>query len=156
MFRPFHITWPFTMVMACYMTEGSHDRSWRRIAGISWPQSWAPGSENIQMGNTPTQPLQNTPHRYTLDDTKILMREEKWFPRKIREAFQIHKRSPALNQRLPFQLVYSIELIFFFTFYWLNILLNVFWFLKETYTSMIPELTRKALRPPIVAYLGAH
>ena len=40
----------------------------------------------------------STGHRYTLDDTKILVREEKWFPRKIREALHIHKRSPALNR----------------------------------------------------------
>ena len=38
-----------------------------------------------------------TGHRYTMDDTKILVREGKWFPRKIREALHTHKRSPALN-----------------------------------------------------------
>ena len=39
-----------------------------------------------------------TSHQYTLDDTKILVREDKWFPRKIREALHIHKRYPALNR----------------------------------------------------------
>ena len=34
---------------------------------------------------------------YTMDDTKILVREAKWFPRKIRETLHIHKRAPALN-----------------------------------------------------------
>ena len=42
--------------------------------------------------------ISSTCHRYTLDDTNILVREEKWFPGKIREAPQIHKRSPALNR----------------------------------------------------------
>ena len=36
-------------------------------------------------------------HHYTLDDTKMLVRE-KWFPQKIREVLHIHKRSPALNK----------------------------------------------------------
>ena len=40
----------------------------------------------------------STGHRYTLDDTKILVREDNWFPRKIQEALHIHKRSPELNQ----------------------------------------------------------
>ena len=39
----------------------------------------------------------STHHHYTLDDTKILVKEDKWFPRKIWEALHIHKRSPALN-----------------------------------------------------------
>ena len=37
-------------------------------------------------------------HRYTLDDTKILVREDNWFLRKIRKALHIHKRSPALSR----------------------------------------------------------
>ena len=40
----------------------------------------------------------STSHRYTLDDTKILVREEKWFMRKIWEALHSHKRSLALNR----------------------------------------------------------
>ena len=40
----------------------------------------------------------STGHHYTLDDTKILVREEKWFPWKIRDTIHIYKRSPALNQ----------------------------------------------------------
>ena len=38
----------------------------------------------------------STSHWYTMDDTKILVREDKWFLRKIREALHIHKRSPTL------------------------------------------------------------
>ena len=37
-------------------------------------------------------------HHYTLDDTKMLVKDDKWFMRKIREALYIHKRSPVLNQ----------------------------------------------------------
>ena len=32
----------------------------------------------------------STSNRCTLDDTKILVREEKWFPQKIWEAIHIH------------------------------------------------------------------
>ena len=39
----------------------------------------------------------STGHRYILHDTKVRVKEHKWFPRKIREALHIHKRSPALN-----------------------------------------------------------
>ena len=39
----------------------------------------------------------STGNHYTLDDTNILVKEDKWFPRKIRETLHIHKRSPALN-----------------------------------------------------------
>ena len=53
-------------------------------------------------GNHPTSAIEehtsSTGHHYTLDDTKILVKEDKWFPRKIREGLHIHKRSPALNR----------------------------------------------------------
>ena len=44
-----------------------------------------------------TEHTSTTGHCYTMDDTKILVQEDQWFPIKIREALQIHKRSPALN-----------------------------------------------------------
>ena len=34
---------------------------------------------------------------HTLEDVKVLDKQEKWFPRKIREAINIHKRKPVLN-----------------------------------------------------------
>ena len=37
-------------------------------------------------------------HHYTLDDTNILVKEDKWFLRKFWEALHIHKRSPALKR----------------------------------------------------------
>ena len=40
----------------------------------------------------------STGHRYTLDNTKILIRDKKWLPRKIKEALHIHTRYPALNR----------------------------------------------------------
>ena len=40
----------------------------------------------------------STSHCCTLDDTKILVTEDKWFPWKIQEALHIHKLSPALNR----------------------------------------------------------
>ena len=40
----------------------------------------------------------STGHHYTLDNTKILVKEDKWFPRKIQEALHIHKRSAALRR----------------------------------------------------------
>ena len=40
----------------------------------------------------------STSYHYTMDDTKILVKEDKWFPRKIQEALHIHKRFPALNR----------------------------------------------------------
>ena len=41
---------------------------------------------------------QNTGHRLGMDDVRILQREEKWFPRKIKEAMEIHKKQPPLNR----------------------------------------------------------
>ena len=44
-----------------------------------------------------------TSHHYTMDDTKIMVREDKWYPKRseIREA--IHKRSPAIirDHKIP-------------------------------------------------------
>ena len=40
-----------------------------------------------------------TGHCYIMDDTKILVREDKWFPRKTREALNFHKRSPESKSR---------------------------------------------------------
>ena len=45
-----------------------------------------------------TEHTSTTSHCYPMDDTKILVREDMWFPRKIREALHIHKRPPALNR----------------------------------------------------------
>ena len=53
-------------------------------------------------GNHPNSAIEehtsSTSHHYTLDDTKILVKEDKWFPRKIWVALHIHKRSPILNR----------------------------------------------------------
>ena len=42
--------------------------------------------------------FENTGHHTSLDSVRILAQEEKWWPRKIKEAIQIHKRRPALNR----------------------------------------------------------
>ena len=39
-----------------------------------------------------------TGHRCDTDNVKILTQEERFFPRKIREALKIHQRRPALNR----------------------------------------------------------
>ena len=41
---------------------------------------------------------QETGHLYTLQDVKVLNKEERHFSRKVREAIDIHKRKPALNR----------------------------------------------------------
>ena len=78
-------------------------------------------SENTQMekhlNSAIVEHTSSAGHYYTLDDTKILVREEKWFPRKIREA-HIHKRSPALNwhwgHEIPAILLQLLVVIFNF------------------------------------------
>ena len=53
-------------------------------------------------GNHPNSAFEDhtssTGYHYTLDDTKILMKEDTWFLRKIQGALHIHKISPALNR----------------------------------------------------------
>ena len=64
-------------------------------------ECWAPGSENTLHGKHPNFAIQehtsSTSHQYTLNDTKILVKEDRWFLRKIWEALHIHKRSPTIN-----------------------------------------------------------
>ena len=45
-----------------------------------------------------TEHTSTTSHHYIMDATMILVSEDKWFPRKIREALHILKRSPASNE----------------------------------------------------------
>ena len=45
-----------------------------------------------------TEHTQDTGHRYSIEDVKVLNREDKLLPRKVREAINIHKRKPALNR----------------------------------------------------------
>ena len=68
---------------------------------VRQPGCWVPGSENIQMENTSTLPLRNTPlppviitHRMT---PRSYLREKKWFLQNNREALHIHKRSLVLK-----------------------------------------------------------
>ena len=42
--------------------------------------------------------LSNTGHKCTIDNVKILSKEDNWHKRKIREAIQIARHSPSLNR----------------------------------------------------------
>ena len=52
-----------------------------------------------------TEHQSNTGHHYSTKNLKVLQREQQLYPRKIREALEIHRRSPGLNrdkgQELP-------------------------------------------------------
>ena len=45
-----------------------------------------------------TEHTTNTGHRFKLEDVRILQREDRAVPRKIREAIEIHKRNPSMNR----------------------------------------------------------
>ena len=45
-----------------------------------------------------TEHFETTGHHTSMESVKVLAQEDRWLPRKIREAIHIHKRRPALNR----------------------------------------------------------
>ena len=45
-----------------------------------------------------TKHTATTGHKYTLDNVKVLIREENGFKRKVKEAISIHKSQPSVNR----------------------------------------------------------